>query len=72
MEESAARVLELDDFVSSLFWSWQEAERIRGETHREMGHYDEAFADLTRAIELDPNYKPQGLTNYFDLKKSEG
>jgi hypothetical protein len=28
--------LELDDFVSSLFWSWQEAERIRGETHREV------------------------------------
>ena len=26
----------LEDFVEGLFWSWQEAERIRGEGHREV------------------------------------
>ena len=26
----------LEDFVDGLFWSWQEAERIRGEDHREV------------------------------------
>ena len=26
----------LEDFVDGLFWSWQEAERIRGEGHREV------------------------------------
>ena len=26
----------LEDFVEGLFWSWQEAERIRGEDHREV------------------------------------
>ena len=26
----------LEDFVDALFWSWQEAERIRGEAHREV------------------------------------
>jgi HAD superfamily hydrolase (TIGR01509 family) len=26
----------LEDFVEGLFWSWQEAERIRGEAHREV------------------------------------
>jgi HAD superfamily hydrolase (TIGR01549 family) len=26
----------LEDFVDGLFWSWQEAERIRGEAHREV------------------------------------
>ena len=28
--------LELTGFVDALFWSWQEAERIRDETHREV------------------------------------
>jgi HAD superfamily hydrolase (TIGR01662 family) len=28
--------LSLEDFVDGLFWSWQEAERIRGEAHREV------------------------------------
>jgi HAD superfamily hydrolase (TIGR01549 family) len=28
--------LSLEDFVDALFWSWQEAERIRGEAHREV------------------------------------
>lgn len=28
--------LSLEDFVDALFWSWQEAERIRGESHREV------------------------------------
>ena len=28
--------LTLESFVDALFWSWQEAERIRGESHREV------------------------------------
>ncbi len=28
--------LSLEDFVDALFWSWQEAERIRGVSHREV------------------------------------
>ena len=28
--------LSLEEFVDALFWSWQEAERIRGESHREV------------------------------------
>ena len=28
--------VELADFVEALMWSWQEAERMRGETHREV------------------------------------
>ena len=28
----------------------------RGQTYRLMGRYDEALADLSRAIELDPGY----------------
>ena len=29
--------VELAPFVAALFWSWQEAERIRAEDHREVG-----------------------------------
>ena len=28
--------LTLESFVDALFWSWQEAERLRGESHREV------------------------------------
>ncbi|MFI7016736.1 tetratricopeptide repeat protein, partial [Streptomyces sp. NPDC050164] len=28
----------------------------RGETHRQAGHYDQAIADLTAALEIDPSY----------------
>ena len=28
--------LSLEEFVDALFWSWQQAERIRGESHREV------------------------------------
>ena len=28
--------LSLEEFVDALFWSWQEAERLRGESHREV------------------------------------
>jgi HAD superfamily hydrolase (TIGR01549 family) len=28
--------LSLEEFVDALFWSWEEAERIRGESHREV------------------------------------
>jgi HAD superfamily hydrolase (TIGR01549 family) len=28
--------LVLEEFVDALFWSWQEAERLRGESHREV------------------------------------
>ena len=44
--------LELDDFVSSLFWSWQEAERIRGETHREVAA-QERFGMMFGRLGLD-------------------
>ena len=43
--------LELGDFVSSLFWSWQ-AERIRGETHREVAAH-ERFGMMFGRLGLD-------------------
>jgi FMN phosphatase YigB (HAD superfamily) len=32
-----APAVELGDFVDALMWSWQEAERLRNENHREVG-----------------------------------
>jgi FMN phosphatase YigB (HAD superfamily) len=43
----------LEAFVDSLFWSWQEAERIRGATHREVGA-PERFAMLFRRLGIEP------------------
>jgi len=50
--------LELDDFVSSLFWSWQEAERIRGETHREVAAH-ERFGMMFGRLGLDRATLPE-------------
>ncbi len=35
-----------------------EAIGSRGQAYQAMGRYDEALADLNRAIELDPSYRP--------------
>ncbi len=42
----------LEDFVGALFWSWQEAERLRGESHREVPAA-ERFALLFGRLGLD-------------------
>jgi len=42
----------LEDFVAALLWSWQEAERIRGESHREIAAA-ERFAMLFGHLGLD-------------------
>jgi len=43
--------LSLEDFVDALFWSWQEAERLRGEAHREVTA-PERFAMMFRRLGL--------------------
>jgi HAD superfamily hydrolase (TIGR01549 family) len=48
-----APAVELPVFVEALFWSWQEAERIRGESHREVGA-PERFDMLFGHLGLDP------------------
>jgi len=45
--------VELGDFVSALTWSWQEAERVRDETHREVAAAAR-FATLFGRLGLDP------------------
>jgi len=42
----------LDDFAGALFWSWQEAERVRNTTHREVPA-PERFAMLFGRLGLD-------------------
>ena len=49
--------VELADFVGALGWSWQEAERIRSETHREVAA-PERFQSLFRRLEIDPSSLP--------------
>ncbi len=45
--------LDLPGFLGALLWSWQEAERIRAETHREVGA-PERFGLLFGHLGLDP------------------
>jgi HAD superfamily hydrolase (TIGR01549 family) len=45
--------VDLPAFVAALFWSWQEAERIRAEDHREVGA-PERFGLLFGRLGLDP------------------
>jgi putative hydrolase of the HAD superfamily len=52
-----APAVELPDFVDALFWSWQEAERIRGEAHREVGA-PERFGLLFSRLGFDPAAVP--------------
>lgn len=49
--------VELPVFVDALFWSWQEAERIRGEDHREVGA-PERFGMLFQRLGLEPAAVP--------------
>jgi HAD superfamily hydrolase (TIGR01549 family) len=49
--------VELPVFVDALFWSWQEAERIRGEDHREVGA-PERFGLLFQRLGLEPAAVP--------------
>lgn len=49
--------VELADFVGALGWSWQEAERIRNSTHREVAA-PERFQTLFRRLEMDPSGLP--------------
>jgi HAD superfamily hydrolase (TIGR01509 family) len=49
--------VELADFVGALGWSWQEAERIRNSTHREVAA-PERFQTLFRRLEMDPSALP--------------
>ena len=47
----------LSDFVGALGWSWQEAERIRSTTHREVAA-PERFQSLFRRLGIDPAALP--------------
>lgn len=49
--------VDLAAFVSALFWSWQEAERLRAEDHREVGA-PERFGLLFGRLGLDPERTP--------------
>ena len=49
--------VELPVFVDALFWSWKEAERIRGESHREVAA-PERFGMLFERLGLDPSRVP--------------
>ena len=49
--------VELSVFVEALFWSWQEAERIRGEAHREVSA-PERFGMLFSHLGLDASLVP--------------
>jgi HAD superfamily hydrolase (TIGR01549 family) len=49
--------VELADFVTALGWSWQEAERIRSETHREVAA-PERFQSLFRRLGIEPSALP--------------
>jgi len=47
----------LADFVGALGWSWQEAERIRSSTHREVAA-PERFQTLFRRLGIEPSTLP--------------
>src|SRR5262245_59955443 len=49
--------VELAEFVNGLMWSWQEAERIRNEHHREVAA-PERLRMLVRHLGLDPSALP--------------
>lgn len=55
--QTFAPAVELAVFVDALFWSWQEAERIRGEAHREVGA-PERFGMLFSRLGLEPDRVP--------------
>lgn len=63
--------VELPAFVEALFWSWQEAERIRAEDHREVGA-PERFGMLFARLGLEPSGEARDLllaTHMRELSK---
>ncbi len=48
----------LEDFAAALFWSWQEAERVRNTTHREVAAR-ERFGMIFGRLGLDPGAMEQ-------------
>ena len=52
--------VELPAFMDALFWSWQEAERIRSEAHREVSA-PERFGMLFGRLELEPSVEARDL-----------
>jgi FMN phosphatase YigB (HAD superfamily) len=52
--------VELPAFVDALFWSWQEAERIRAEDHREVGA-PERFGMLFGRLGVEPSEEIRDL-----------
>jgi putative hydrolase of the HAD superfamily len=57
--QTFAPAVELPAFVDALFWSWQEAERIRGEAHREVSA-PERFDLLFGRLGFEPDHVPAG------------
>ena len=63
--------VELPAFMDALFWSWQEAERIRSDAHREVSA-PERFGMLFRRLELEPSVEARDLllaTHMRELSK---
>ena len=63
--------VELAPFVASLFWSWQEAERIRSDAHREVSA-PERFGMLFGRLGLEPSVEARDLllaTHMRELSK---
>ena len=52
--------VELPAFVDALFWSWQEAERVRSAAHREVSA-PERFGLLFARLELEPSEAARDL-----------
>lgn len=63
--------VELPAFVDALFWSWQEAERIRSDAHREVSA-PERFGMLFGRLGLEPSVEARDLllaTHMRELSK---
>jgi HAD superfamily hydrolase (TIGR01549 family) len=63
--------VELPAFVDALFWSWQEAERLRADDHREVTA-PERFGMLFGRLELEPSAEARDLllaTHMRELSK---
>jgi len=56
--------VELPAFVEALFWSWQEAERLRADDHREVAA-PERFGLLFGRLELEPSVEARDLLRYL-------
>jgi len=68
---SFAPCVELHDFVEALTWSWQEAEKIRNDTHREVAA-PERLEFLLRRLGLDPaGLDPAAVPTLLDAHRRE-